>query len=349
MSDVDQDQKTEEATPRKQEQLREKGQVVKSQDVAGAAALVGALAVLAASGSTIAVDVASFAERAFRLHDARRPLEVLGAFGELATRSILPVAGVAALLAVGATLAQTRLFFSLAQAAPKPERLDPIQGLSRLVPGPQVLTELVKSLLKIGVLGVVVWRAVEGNLPRFAVLPGADVERSAGVVRDAISDVLIQGAIGLGLLAALDYFIVWRKFQSESRMARHEVKQEHKEQEGDPLVKGRRRQRARELAKQRAQSSVRGATVIVTNPTHVACALRYEPERDEVPVLVAKGLDDIALRMRAEARTLRIPIVENKPLARALHASTGVGRPIPIELYVAAARIIAHVLSLRDP
>ena len=130
-------------------------------------------------------------------------------------------------------------------------------------------------------------------------------------------------------------------------MANHEVKEEQKQTEGDPKLKAKRRAKQRELAESRSIQGVEDATVLVTNPTHIAVALRYDVARgDAAPIVLAQGVDEVALRMRARARELGLPIVENKPLARALAATAQIGQPIPVELYEAAARVIAHVLSI---
>ena len=130
-------------------------------------------------------------------------------------------------------------------------------------------------------------------------------------------------------------------------MSKKEVSDEHKEQEGDPKIRGKRRARAAKLAKQRAVAEVKNATVLIVNPTHIAIALRYEPGKDGAPLVLAKGQDELALTMRAEARTRRVPIVENRPLARAMFASAKAGRTIPVELYEAVAGVIAHVMRIR--
>ncbi|MFK7988941.1 MAG: flagellar biosynthesis protein FlhB [Sandaracinaceae bacterium] len=348
MSDVDPDEKTEEATPKKREQMREKGEVAKSPDVAGAATVVAAVGALGAMSTSITTDVTRFAERAFLLRDAHRPLEMLGLGGNLMFSVILPVGAVAAGAAVAATVIQTRGLFALASLMPKPERMDPISGIKKVLPGPQMFVETSKSLLKVGVVGVLVWQVIEGALPRFAVLPSAEPASAAAEVGEIAARLVSWGVGALAALAAVDYGIAWRRFEKQSRMAKHEIKEEHKQAEGDPHLKAKRRARQRELANARAVGDVKTATVIVTNPTHISAALRYNPEMgDAAPMLIAIGVDEVALKMRAEARKHGVPILENKPLARALKANGTLGQPIPLELYEAAARVIAHVMGLR--
>ena len=205
-----------------------------------------------------------------------------------------------------------------------------------------------KSFLKVSVVAFLVYRAIEQDLPRFAVLPAAEPENAAAEVGSIAGRLVIQGMLILSALAGFDYFLAWRKFKRESKMTKHEIREEHKHQEGDPHLKAKRRGKQRELSKNRAVTDVRNATCLVTNPTHIAVALRYEPDLgDPAPMMLCQGVDEIALRMRAAAREHGIPILENKPLARALRASGKVGQPIPFDLYEAAARVIAHVMTIR--
>lgn len=348
MADVDKDSKTEEATPKKLEQLREQGQVAKSADVAGAATVVSTVAILAVMGGGFADAVTRFTERIFRLRDVHRPFEALETLGQIGVEIVGPIAGAAAVAAIVATVVQTKGLFALASLQPKPERMNPIEGLKKILPGPQMLVELGKSLLKVGLVGILVWRVIDDGLPRFVVLPMAETEAGAAEVGAIAAKLVLWGVAALTLLAALDYVITWRRFAKQNRMAKHEVKEEHKQSEGDPHIKGKRRQKQRELANQRSVQAVEDATCLVTNPTHIAVAIRYEPDQgDAAPIMLGSGVEEVALRMRAEARKKGIPIVENKPLARALRATGKPGRPIPVELYEIAAKVIAHVMGIR--
>jgi len=344
---ADRESKTEEATPRKKEQLREKGQVAKSADVAGAATVVAVVGVLALGGEPLAHQLRAFAERAFALRDAGAPLEAVEAAGQLLFGAVLPIAFAAAVAAIAATLAQTKGLFALASLAPKPERLDPAQGIKKVLPGPQMAVETGKSLLKVGAVAAIAYVIVDDALPRLGALPAVSPERGAAEVGSVAARLALWGVASLAALAAVDYLIAWRRFHKDARMAKHEVQQEHKETEGDPKLKARRRAKQRQLADERAVRDVAAATVLVTNPTHISVALRYDPDAgDAAPVMLAHGVDEVALRMRAEARQHGVPIVENRPLARALRANGKVGQAIPVDLYEAAAQVIAHVMSI---
>lgn len=342
----DESQKTEEATPRKQEKLREEGKFARSQDI-GAAAVVGATSVaLAFAASSMARSAEGVARRSFRLADREAPLRALESFGDALASAVLPVLGIASVAAAAAGVAQVGLRFDMTQLLPKAERFDVLSKLKQTLPGKESLGEIGKQLLKVVVMGVVVWQVAEAALPDLLALPSSAPLAATAVAGRAAGRVAFAGVVAFGLVAALDFFLAKRKFAEQSKMSRKEVLDEHKESEGDPLLKSRRRARARELAQQRAVADVREATVLVVNPTHVACAIRYVPGQDDSPVLLAKGVDEVALRMRAEARSARVPVVEHRPFARALLRSGKVGRPIPVELFGVAAEIIAHVLRL---
>jgi len=158
---------------------------------------------------------------------------------------------------------------------------------------------------------------------------------------------LMWAAAAFACIAAIDYGLALHKYNEEAKQTKQQQKDEYKQQEGNPAVKRKMRQRARELLAQTKAGDLKSATVLVTNPTHFAIALRYDPEKDAVPIIVGKALDAGALRMRTEARGYRIPIVENRPLARSLHKLGKIGKPIPADMYRAVAEIIAHVMRLK--
>ncbi|MEM9188696.1 MAG: EscU/YscU/HrcU family type III secretion system export apparatus switch protein [Myxococcota bacterium] len=347
MAETDKEQQTEEATPRKKAKLREEGNVAKSGDVGAAAVLFGVAATLAATGTSAAEDVLRLSSRFFRMQDAGRPLEALGATIPVLTSVVLPVLVVSAVLGTATTMVQTRGLFSLSLLALKPERLNPIPQLKNIFPTKRSLAELGKQLLKIILLGSVVYKVIVDRSAEFAMLAAASPRMGAATVGAIAVDVAVYGGAAFALIAALDYWLARRRFLEEAKMSKQDVRDEHKEQEGRPEVKMRRRQRMRELAHGRAAGDVKDATVLVCNPTHIAVALRYEPDEGGAPTVLAKGVDNVALRMRHEARGAGVPIIENRPLARSLNATAKIGDAIPVELYKAVAEVIAHVLRIR--
>jgi flagellar biosynthesis protein FlhB len=342
----DKDQKTEQASEKRQDDLRKQGKVAQSHDLISAATLIGVVATLGMSFSRLSHSLEGFVLRAMRLdqyddwgNTLMTSVAVLG--------HAFPAILAACVFAVISGVAQTRGLFSLELAMPKLERLDPLPRLKNMFPSREMLTEVGKSLAKILALGIVVKKLVTAALPRLLVLGAEDPRVAAEDVADIATSIVLWGSGTFLIVAAIDYFFALRKFQEESMMSRQELKDEYKQEEADPHLKRRLRQRARELASARKAGGVEKATVLVTNPTHIAIALRYDPEETPVPVVVGKAIEEAALMMRAQARKRRIPIVENRPLARALHKTTKVGGPIPSDLFRAVAEIIAHVLRLR--
>jgi len=344
--DADKESKTEHASEKRQREMRDEGKVAQSHDVVSAAVLIAAIAALAGSTAQLAADLSGFAQRALRLVDTHEPYTALrAAMGALS--GALPTLCAASLAAVVAGLAQTKGMFSIDLAMPKLERLDPMSRLKQIMPGKEMAIELGKSLLKIGAVGIVLYQIVEDSLPSLLVLGAEDSRAAAGTVGAIAVRVLLWAAGAFAVIAALDYAVALQRFNSDAMMTKQELKEEFKQEEQDPAIKRKMRQRGREILAQAKAGDLKTATVLVTNPTHFAVALRYDPMQDAVPIVVGKALDAAALKMRTEARGYRIPIIENRPLARALHKSGKVGKPIPAEMYRAVAEIVAHVMRLR--
>lgn len=348
MAESDRDSRTEEATPKKKDKLRQEGSIPKSADVGGAAVMIAGGIALSASASNAAREVVDLCARCFSLGDHQEPLRALGAMLPALSSALLPLMGATLVAGVAAGVAQTRGMFQLSLLAPKPERMNPIPNLKTILPSKDSAIEIGKQLLKITVVAYVVYQIVSNALPEFGVLATSGPEVAAATVGAVAADVAFYGGIAFAALAGLDYWLAMRKFNADAMMSKEDIKDEHKEQEGRPEVKGRRRMKAREIAKKRAISDVKKATVLVCNPTHIAIALRYDAETP-APIVLAKGTDEVALKMRAEGRRHGVPIVENRPLARALNATAKVGKSIPVDLYRAVAEVIAHVMRINAP
>jgi flagellar biosynthesis protein FlhB len=346
VSDVEKDQKTEQASDKRQDELRTQGKVAQSHDLISAATLVGVCGALAVSFGNLSHALEGLVMRALRLDQYHAYQVTLAAAVGVLTHT-LPALFAAFVFALGSGMAQTKGLFAIELALPNLERLDPMSRLKQLVPGPEMLKETAKSLAKILALGVVIKKVITAAFPRLLVLGAEDPRVAASEVADVATDVVLWGSATFLVVAAVDYFVALRKFQKDAMMSRQELKEEFKQEEADPQLKRKMRTRARELMAQRKAGGVEKATVLVTNPTHIAIALRYAPEENPVPIVVGKAIEESALMMRAQARKRSIPIVENRPLARALHKTTKVGRPIPADLYRAVAEVIAHVLRLR--
>ena len=347
MSEVDKEQKTEEATDKRRADLRKEGKVAQSHDLISAATLIAACAALFATLDNVDRSLRSLVLQALRVHESASPALVLRSTLSV-VGAIAPAIFAASIAAVAAGLAQTRGLFSLSLAFPKLERLDPLGRLKNLFPSPQMALETGKSLFKIALIALVMKVLLTQELHRLLMLSTEDSRVAAGEVGSIAVRVVLWAGAAFMVIAAVDFTIALRKFQKDAMMSRQEIKEEFKQEEQDPNLKRKMRMRGRELLMQRSAGGVDSATVLVTNPTHVAVALRYEPGQDGAPIVVGKALEDAALSMRAAARKRGIPIVENRPLARALHKTTKVGRPVPVELYGGVAEVIAHVLKLRS-
>jgi flagellar biosynthetic protein FlhB len=338
-----------EATAHRREEFRKQGRFPRARDAAPVAALLAVLGAILGSRSAMGQAL----ERLFRASHGNlgalafaQPADVFRLVGEalLAIAAPACIAGVAAATLAGLT--QAGLQVNLEAVGFKPERLDPLPRLRQLFSPKQALVEMLLSVLRVGVVAYVAYRAALVEVPDLLHLAEASVDVSLGRVVNAAVRVMLSAACVLAAIAVIDYAQSRFRLSQEMKMTRQEFMEEIRQHDGDPKVKGRMKARVRALAKKRAIQNVKKADVVVTNPTHVAVALRYD-EKDAAPVVLAKGHDDYALRIRAEARKYGIPIMENRPLARALDAEVPIGHAIPVAHFAAVARLLAFVYRLR--
>lgn len=338
------------ATPRRRQRARAEGRVASSADLTAAAGFAAAAAVLAAGGGR---GVGAFAGWASSMW-ADAPAGALGAQGAAAVgtealRALAGLAGAPLLAAAGAALlcgaAQTGFALSLRGLQPDLARISPLAGIQRLW-SRRALVEAGKAALKFGALVLLVYGPAWTLLR--AVAPGGSTAAQAAVLtfHTAVA-VLLRAALVLAAAGALDFAYRRYELEQQLRMTRQEAREEQRETDGDPAQRARRRRRARELARRRMLVEVRRADVVVTNPTHVAVALRYDAAAMPAPQVVAKGAELMAERIRAVARASGVLIVENPPLARSLFAGVAVGAQIPPALYRAAAEVLAYVWRVR--
>jgi flagellar biosynthetic protein FlhB len=229
---------------------------------------------------------------------------------------------------------------------PKLDKLNVVNGLKRLL-SRRSLVELVRDLLKLAIIGIVAWLAVRAELDRIMTLADAEPAGILTVAGWAVFRVSIKVILALLILALFDYAFQRWDFERSIRMTKQELKEEYKLYEGSPLMRSRIRQVQRELARMRMSKEIPHADVVVTNPTALAVALKYDSETMSAPTVVAKGARLLAERIKEIARSAGVPIVENKPLARALYASVEIGAIVPAELYKATAEVLAYVYRLR--
>ncbi len=256
-----------------------------------------------------------------------------------------PFLGVTAVLAVSATFAQTKLLVSAESLKPKFNRISPLQGFKRLFSLRSVV-EALKGLLKITILLYLIYNYFQTVVLGFSRFLDMEISQACGILFDDILTLILQVVIAFTALAGADYLYQWWDYERQLKMSKQEVKEEYKQTEGDPQVKGKIKQIQRQRAQQRMMQQVPGADVVIRNPTHVAVALRYKPDKDDAPVVVAKGLDELALRIVSVAEENGVAIVENVPLARSLYADAELDRMIPMEFYGPVAEVLVYVLKL---
>lgn len=344
------DDKTEKPTAKRKQKARRQGQVATSREVSSwIVALVGTMLVpvLFRTGEARLTDLFGRVANVMTAPSLGGAMQVLQVgLGDVVSL-VLPIAGAFAALGVLADVAQTGGLFSLAAAAPKFDRINPVAGLKRLFSA-NSLWQLCKQLVKISVLVLIAYKVLFGLGGE---LVGTEPVDMTPVVAYAGSTMLglVRDVALIGLLLALgDYAVQRHRHNKSLKMTKREVKEENRQSEGDPLVKREVRRKQMRLSRARMMAAVAGADVVITNPTHFAVALRYEAGHGHAPQVVAKGADDVALRIRAEATKHGVPIVEDRPLARAIYVACEVDSYVPRELYVAVARVLAFVFTLPE-
>jgi flagellar biosynthesis protein FlhB len=350
MAEQNDDDKTEEPTPRKLEQAREKGDIVYSAEVGAALSLVAATSIVAFMSGPIVADMGRSFIGFLAMPDqyAAEPRALIAIGGSVGLK-LLGIFALAALALGGAGIAaryvQDQPTFTGERINPKLDKLNPVDGFKRVF-GKQAASSFVKSLVKLAVVGaVMVWVLwpEDGELENIALLDPAAL---LTFIKDHVVSMLLALASAAALIAAVDYVFTRQSYMKRMRMSRREIKDEMRQSDGDPMVKAKLRQIRVERSRQRMMANMPKASVVITNPTHYAVALRYEPGEIGAPMCLAKGVDAVAARIRAAAEEHDIPIVEDPPLARALFATVEVDEPIPREHYEAVAKVIGFVMRL---
>lgn len=348
--DRDPSQQTEEPTQKRLQEARDHGDVIKSPEVSAFVLLLGGAIAIAMFGASSArgltLALRTFLEQPERM--SLDPADIMALLRHTLTMLaglLAPVLAVMMAAAVAGHVLQARPSFSLDKIKPSFAKLSLLSGLKRMF-GLDGLSNLVKGMAKILLVGLAVWTQV---WPERNMLESVMSQTPLGVIGDMshlLFKVLIAALAALAGIAGLDYLLQRYRFLQRNRMSRREIKEEYRQNEGDPQIKAKIRQIRNERAKKRMIAAVPEATVIITNPTHYAVALKYESGKMAAPTCVAKGVDALALKIRAVAKEHAVPIVENPPLARALHASVEVDEAIPQEHYKAVAQVIGYVLRL---
>ena len=345
-------EKTEKATPKRRQDERKKGNIFMSREVVTVATLVAVFYSLKLLGPPILTSLENSITNFFgytatmdyvTVSDARH-LFLEGATTFLMTA--MPLLLICSAVAVVFTTGQTRLLFSMQAAGFKMSRLNPIQGLKRMF-SVRGLVELLKSLAKIAVLSYIIYNTFLKELANFPRMMDMTLAQSIAYTGGIILSIVQTAAAIMAFLAAGDYLYQWWDYEKNLRMSKEEIKEEYKQTEGDPQIKGKIRERQQAMARRRMMQKVPTADVVIRNPTHYAVAIRYDPKADLAPVVVAKGADNIARRIVQIAEEHDIVITENKPLARGLFEAVDLDRAIPEQFYGPVAEVLAFVYSVK--
>ncbi len=344
-------EKTEPATSKKLSDARSEGQVCKSRELDQALALVGLFLTLKVAvsfmGSTFlevfsdiynkipdteaATELSTVAVMSYMQHAALLSLKLAG-----------PFFAVGFVIAFVSNLVQVKWKVSTKPLQPKLDKFNPVNGFKRMF-SKDSLFELLKSIVKITMIAIIAYTSIRSHLQEIFLLYHISLNQAIALVGSIVLDVGLKIAIVYCVVGAVDYLYQKHKFNEDMKMTKQEVKDEMKNSEGDPQIKSKQRQRMQEASRRRMMQDVPQADVVITNPTHYAVALKYDAGTGTAPILVAKGADLIAQRIKEIARENKVEIVENKPLARMIYTNVEIGREIPPELYQAVAEILAAV------
>jgi len=350
MSEESGQERTEQPTSKRRKDFREKGQVAQSREVNTAAMLTFSLGlwffyapIFWNNLSEVLVDLLGVSA-SYEVTSAsviNLAIHVLQQMGML----LLPIFLLALVIGFFASYLQIGLLFTAKPLQPDLAKLDPIKGAAKFI-SKRSAVDAFKSILKVALVGVVAYRVVLNEFDEALFLIDMDVSETIRYIGKVALQVLWKSCGILILLAAIDFWYTRWEMEQKMKMTKQEVKEENKESEGDPMVKGRIRSIQMQMARRRMMAEVPNADVIITNPTHLSIAISYKRGEMTAPVIIAKGADHLAMRIREIAKEHRVPMVENVPVARALY-KVDVGREIPEDMFKAVAEILAYVYSLK--
>ena len=346
------EEKTEEATPKKKSEARKKGQIARSKDVGLAITMVTCtLVILLLSGMIVGnlKDTMVYFLQSGMLQDINE-MSIKSIVITILLKAglcILPVVIPIMIAGIVASLMQTGFLLTGEPLKPKFSKLNPISGFKNMF-SKKSFVDLLKNLAVVTVIGFIGFLYVRDNYDKILQISNTYLPSLGGQVQDLVVGIFFQVSLVLVIIAAADYFVQFRFHQKDLRMTKQEIKEEYKQMEGDPQIKSKIKQKQREMATRRMMASVADATVVITNPTHLSIALKYEEGNNEAPKVVAKGADLVALKIKEVAKENDVPIMENKPLARMIYEQVDIDREVPQEMYQAVAEILAMVYKLKN-
>ena len=348
---AEKDGKTEKASPKKLRDTRKKGEIPKSPDLTSAVTFIVFILAATFLGNYILkyslLYLQNYLSAGFSVNGIENDLASIGmksiVFVLVLAGPFLAIAFVAAFVA---SIVQTGFLFSAEPIKFKLNKINPISGFKNMF-SKKTLFTMVKNVAKLTLVFWMAYKTLETSI--YLILNSGNVgtEKLFFLMSDLVMELGTQLGILLLILGLVDYIYQVYDYRKNLKMSKQELKDEYKESEGDPQIKSQRRQRYRQLTKG-ALKDVETATAIITNPTHLAIAIRYEKGKDDVPIIVAKGADHQAAKIRERAKAYDVPIIENKPVARAMYKTVEIGQPVPIDLYQAIAEILALVYQMEE-
>ncbi|MGN1179863.1 MAG: flagellar biosynthesis protein FlhB [Suilimivivens sp.] len=350
-------EKTEAPTSKKLEDARKEGQVAKSKEIANAFGLMALFILMkvyvGSMGNSLIEcfsGVYSQIPDVIRMYGGKIPVAAITTLIRgMMLRFLLiiaPILLVGVLVAIVCDIVQVKWKPTSKPLKPKFNKLNPVSGFKRIFSA-NSLMELLKAIAKIGVIGYVAYSFLKDRIDEIFLLYDIGLNQAIGLIGETVTDLGIRISAVYMVIAFLDLAYQKHKFKEDMKMTKQEVKDEYKNQEGDPQIKGKQRQRMQEASRRRMMQQLPEADVVITNPTHYAVAIKYDPDKYDAPYVLAKGEDYLAQRIKEIARENNVEIVENKPLARMLYANVEIGELVPPELYQAVAEVLAFVYHLK--
>ncbi|MEF9983561.1 MAG: flagellar biosynthesis protein FlhB [Oscillospiraceae bacterium] len=344
-------EKTEKATQKRKRDERKKGNVFQSNDAISAVSIILVFFVFKVLSPTFVKYTQELLVSYLSLPGVYEP-QTIKHMQEISVMAIkdcvilaLPMALTAMITGIVISGAQTRFIFSMDSVKPKFNKLNPLTGIKNMF-SIRSAVELIKNLMKVTVIGIVVYNNISKIFMQLPKTISLDIPQSAKFIADSIWDIVINITIIYFFIAAADFGYQWWDYEKKLKMSKQEIKEEYKQMEGDPQIKGKIKEKQRAMAMNRMMQNVPSADVVIKNPTHFAVAIKYDPEKYNAPMVLAKGQDRVALKIIEIAEENGIITMENRPLARALYAGVEIGKEVPAEFYQSVAEVLAYVYNL---
>ncbi len=344
-------EKTEKASPKRKQDERKKGNVFQSKDVVAAASIIAMFFII----KILAPFLMTYMQELMKKYIA---LPNINNTGDIASMKLIaadaikyvmvlsmPVALVSVIVSIVATGAQTKFLFTAEKIKPKFDKMNPLKGIKNMF-SMRSIVELIKNLLKVITIGIVVYKGISSEFNYIPKTMGLSLMQSMAFIGNAVWKIVVNIIVVFVFISAADFGYQWWDYEKNLRMSKQEVKEEYKQMEGNPEIKGKIKEKQRAMAMNRMMQKVPEADVVIKNPTHFAVAVKYDSEKNAAPVVLAKGQDRVALKIIEIAEENKIITVENVPLARALYAKVELDREIPPEFYQPVAEVLAYVYNL---